>query len=64
MNVSGKTHQVRLWFNNRGINAQTISLFVKKSGKKKEAFVLEPESLTSFRDTSFSKKKASLTAKH
>ena len=34
MNVSGKTHWVRLWFNDGDINTQTIGLFMKKSGKK------------------------------
>jgi hypothetical protein len=50
--------------NHGDINSQTIGLFMKKSGKKKEAFVLEPKSLTSFGNTSFAKNKAGLTAKH
>jgi len=64
VNESGKSHQVRFWLNHGDINSQTIGLFMKKSGKKKEAFVLEPESLTSFRNTSLSKNEAGLTAKH
>ena len=57
VDISGKTHHVRLRFNDRHINSQTIGLFMKKSGKKKEAFVLESESLASFRNTSFSSRR-------
>ena len=64
MDISGKTHQVRLGFNDRDINSQTIGLFVKKGGKKKETFLLEPESLSSFGNTSFSENEAGFTAKH
>jgi hypothetical protein len=64
MDISGKTHQVRLRFNDRDLNSQTIRLFMKKSGKKKEAFLLEPEALSSFGNASFSENEAGLTAEH
>jgi len=64
MDISGKTHEIRLRFNGRDINSQTIGLLMKKSGKKKETVLLEPESLTPFGNTSFSENEASLTAKH
>ena len=64
MNVSGKTHEVRLWFNDGDVKSQSIGLLVKKSGKNKKSFVLKTESLASFGNTAFSKNEAGLTAKH
>ena len=64
MDIGRETHQVRLRFNYRDINSQTIGLFMKKSRKKKETFLLEPEALSSFGNTSFSENEAGLAAEH
>ena len=64
MDISRKTHEVRLRLNYRDIDSQAIGLFMKKRGKKKETFLLEPEALSSFGNTSFSENEAGLTAEH
>ena len=64
MDISGKVHSIRLRFDDRGINPQTVGLFMKKGGEEKETFMPEPEALASFCNTSFSEDEAGLTAKH